>query len=541
VIARSASATVHRATDTRHGDRTVALKVFAPQLSADPGFRRRFRQDAARLGELRLPHVMSVHSYGVLDGLVYLDMRLVEGPTLAEARRRGLLDARGAAVVVEQLRETTAALAAGGLGGRPPTGAEVLLSGVPGQEFAHVVGLGLGREPVGGAAVDPAALVGRPPSRRRRPAAVAALGAALVVGAAGVLWFGSTDATPPAAPGLEPPAGQVLALAAEGPVVAAATAVVDGRPVVVGADDAGIRSWDAADGSPVGPVVPVAATELATAVVDGVPVVVSRGPDQLVRTHRLTDGTELAPPIGTAAPPGRVDAFGTVARDVATTELDGRPVLVAVEPVEAGVQHPALGLEVRALPAGEPLGPPIVPGSTVVLGMDVAAAGGTAVVVVVTAERTVLAFDARTGAPSGAPIGPAAPVTAATVVAHDDRPVLVVGGLDNTVRALDLRSGAQVGEVHVGHTGAVHGVDAVAVGGRTVLVSVSSGPDGTGSTETRFWDLEGGALGPVLAGPPAGTGVTAVDELDGRAVLVTGRPGGAEVRDVGELVGGGTP
>jgi hypothetical protein len=280
----------------------------------------------------------------------------------------------------------------------------------------------------------------------------------------------------------------------------------------------------------------VEATELATAVVDGVPVVVSRGPDQLVHTHRLTDGTELAPPFGTP-PADRVDTLGRVAREVATTELDGRPVLVTTEPVQSGVQYPELGLEVRALPPGEPLGPPIATGGIVFQPMHVAAVGGTAVVVAVTAERTALAFDARTGAPFGAPVGPAAPVTAATVVAHDDRPVLVLGGLDNTVRALDLRTGEQVGEVHVGHTGAVHRVDAVEVGDRTVLVSVAGHADGV---ETRFWDLEGGPLGPVLTGSSTGTGVLAVDEVGGRAVLVTGRPGGAGVQDVGELVGGGT-
>ena len=75
------------------------------------------------------------------------------------------------------------------------------------------------------------------------------------------------------------------------------------------------------------------------------------------------------------------------------------------------------------------------------------------------------------------------------------------------------------------------------MGDRTVLVSVSGHTD---STETRFWDLEGGPLGSVLTGPLTGTGVLAVEELDGRAVLVTGRPDGAGVQDVGGLLGGGT-
>jgi hypothetical protein len=52
VIARSDTATVYRAHDRRHGNRMVALKLFAPDLSADPMFRSRFRHDVTRRGAL---------------------------------------------------------------------------------------------------------------------------------------------------------------------------------------------------------------------------------------------------------------------------------------------------------------------------------------------------------------------------------------------------------------------------------------------------------------------------------------------------------
>jgi serine/threonine protein kinase len=68
LLASSARASVHRAVDRRHDDRIVALKIFAPALSADPAFRARFRLDAAALSALREPHVVSVHTYGELAG-----------------------------------------------------------------------------------------------------------------------------------------------------------------------------------------------------------------------------------------------------------------------------------------------------------------------------------------------------------------------------------------------------------------------------------------------------------------------------------------
>ena len=67
MIACSGAAAVYRASDTGHGNRSVAVKVFAPHPSAAPGFRERFRRDAGLLVTLRQPHVVPVHSYGVLD------------------------------------------------------------------------------------------------------------------------------------------------------------------------------------------------------------------------------------------------------------------------------------------------------------------------------------------------------------------------------------------------------------------------------------------------------------------------------------------
>lgn len=65
LLGHGPSAAVYRAVDSSHGNRVVALKV-SPQLSADAGFRERFRRDASVLGALREPRIVPIHRYGEL-------------------------------------------------------------------------------------------------------------------------------------------------------------------------------------------------------------------------------------------------------------------------------------------------------------------------------------------------------------------------------------------------------------------------------------------------------------------------------------------
>ena len=67
---------VYRATQLSLG-RTVALKVLAPHLSADPGFRARFRREAALQARLEHPHIVTVYEAGESDEGLFLALRLV--------------------------------------------------------------------------------------------------------------------------------------------------------------------------------------------------------------------------------------------------------------------------------------------------------------------------------------------------------------------------------------------------------------------------------------------------------------------------------
>lgn len=81
LIGRGGMGEVYRAFDTKT-DRVVALKVLPHRLAEDETFQQRFRREAQAAAALNEPHVVPIHSYGEIDGRLYLDMRLIEGRTL---------------------------------------------------------------------------------------------------------------------------------------------------------------------------------------------------------------------------------------------------------------------------------------------------------------------------------------------------------------------------------------------------------------------------------------------------------------------------
>lgn len=89
-------------------ERTVAVKIIRPSLSADPEFEARFRREARLAASLDHPHVVPVLHGGTERGRLYLTMRFVEGTDLADhLRRRGPLDPHE---VVQVLRQIGSAL-----------------------------------------------------------------------------------------------------------------------------------------------------------------------------------------------------------------------------------------------------------------------------------------------------------------------------------------------------------------------------------------------------------------------------------------------
>ncbi|MFG1777194.1 protein kinase [Micromonospora sp. NPDC049048] len=109
-VATGGMGAVWRCTDLML-ERTVAVKVLLPALSADPEFAARFRAEARMLAALRHPGVVAVHDVGwsVLadDSQVdYLVMEYVDGQPLSSwLRRAGRLDPASTMSVVTQAAE----------------------------------------------------------------------------------------------------------------------------------------------------------------------------------------------------------------------------------------------------------------------------------------------------------------------------------------------------------------------------------------------------------------------------------------------------
>ncbi len=81
---------VYRARDTKLG-REVAVKVLPDAFSSDPDRVSRLEREAQRLASLNHPNIATLHAFENLNGVCFLVMELIEGPTLEERLRAGPL------------------------------------------------------------------------------------------------------------------------------------------------------------------------------------------------------------------------------------------------------------------------------------------------------------------------------------------------------------------------------------------------------------------------------------------------------------------
>ena len=100
----------------RRPDRVVAIKVIAPELAADPGFRARFEQESATAAEIEHPNVIPVYDVGEEDGLLFISMRFVHGVDLGRLlAQSGQLDPERTARLISQVADALDAAHARGL------------------------------------------------------------------------------------------------------------------------------------------------------------------------------------------------------------------------------------------------------------------------------------------------------------------------------------------------------------------------------------------------------------------------------------------
>lgn len=143
LLDRGGMGAVYLATHARL-ERKVALKVIAPELADDEDFRARFLRESQLAASLDHPNVIPIYDADEIDGVLYLAMRYVGGPSLqALIRERGSLSPGDALRIAEQIGGALDAAHQAGLVHRDLKPANILLA-EPG-DHAYLCDFGLAK------------------------------------------------------------------------------------------------------------------------------------------------------------------------------------------------------------------------------------------------------------------------------------------------------------------------------------------------------------------------------------------------------------
>ncbi|TSE02116.1 protein kinase [Skermania sp. ID1734] len=140
LLGRGGMGEVYEAYDTIK-DRTIALKLLPAEATDDDEFRERFRRESHSAARLQEPHIIPIHDYGEIDGLLFLDMRLVQGSDLRKILRRfGPLAPARAVAIIRQVAAALDAAHADQLVHRDIKPENILITR---DDFAYLVDFGL--------------------------------------------------------------------------------------------------------------------------------------------------------------------------------------------------------------------------------------------------------------------------------------------------------------------------------------------------------------------------------------------------------------
>jgi serine/threonine protein kinase len=140
LIGKGGMGEVYEAQDTVK-DRVVALKLLPELVSHDPVFRKRLQREAHSAGRLQEPHVVPIHDYGEIDGVLFVDMRMINGSDLRKILKNfgPMTPARGVAIV-RQVASAIDAAHEGGVMHRDVKPENILINR---DDFAYLVDFGI--------------------------------------------------------------------------------------------------------------------------------------------------------------------------------------------------------------------------------------------------------------------------------------------------------------------------------------------------------------------------------------------------------------
>ncbi|WP_246398033.1 serine/threonine-protein kinase PknD [Mycobacterium vicinigordonae] len=141
LLGRGGMGEVWRAFDTAT-DRVVALKILPSEISNDEVFQQRFRREAHSAARLSNPHLIPIHTYGEIDGRLFVDMQLIHGRDLQAELNNGPLKPERAVSIIDQVAKALHAAHRGGLLHRDVKPSNILLDT---DDFAYLFDFGIAR------------------------------------------------------------------------------------------------------------------------------------------------------------------------------------------------------------------------------------------------------------------------------------------------------------------------------------------------------------------------------------------------------------
>jgi hypothetical protein len=142
LLDRGGMGVVYKAVDVEL-ERTVALKIIAPEHTQDATAVARFKAEARLAASLEHPNIVPIHRGGEEHGILYLAMRFVPGTNLREVIDRGPIEFARIGRIVTDVADALDAAHARGLVHRDVKPANILVSGPSDHEHVYLTDFGL--------------------------------------------------------------------------------------------------------------------------------------------------------------------------------------------------------------------------------------------------------------------------------------------------------------------------------------------------------------------------------------------------------------